>query len=60
VTFENIQGLQRQNKKLLAVLRSLTVENDEKEVQLIKDLKVNKYRQVIIVFDLKLKYCTKF
>lgn len=58
MTFENIQGLQRQNKKLLAVLRSLTVENDEKEIQLIKDLKVNKYLQIIIVFDFNFKYCT--
>lgn len=50
MTFENIQGLQSQNKKLLEVLRSLTVENDKKEIQLIKDLKVNKDFQVIYVF----------
>lgn len=40
MTFENIQGLQKQNKKLLEIVRSLSQKNDEQEVQLIKDLKV--------------------
>lgn len=40
MTFENIQGLQRQNKKLLEIVRSLSQKNDDEEVQLIKDLKV--------------------
>ncbi|XP_027851398.2 nucleoprotein TPR-like isoform X1 [Aphis gossypii] len=39
VTFENIQGLQKQNKKLLEVLRSLSKANDEQDIKLIKDLK---------------------
>jgi len=40
VTFENIQGLQNQNKKLLEVIRSLSNSNDEQEIKLIKELKV--------------------
>eukprot|EP00102_Acyrthosiphon_pisum_P012409 XP_008181542.1 PREDICTED: nucleoprotein TPR [Acyrthosiphon pisum] len=39
VTFENIQGLQKQNKKLLEIIRSLSKANDEQDIQLIKDLK---------------------
>ncbi|XP_022171411.1 nucleoprotein TPR-like isoform X3 [Myzus persicae] len=39
VTFENIQGLQKQNKNLLELVRSLAKANDEQDIQLIKDLK---------------------
>uniref|UniRef100_A0A2S2PQR5 NUA/TPR/MLP1-2-like domain-containing protein n=2 Tax=Schizaphis graminum TaxID=13262 RepID=A0A2S2PQR5_SCHGA len=39
VTFENIQGLQKQNKKLLEVVRSFSKANDEQDIKLIKDLK---------------------
>lgn len=53
MTFENIQGLQRQNKKLLEVVRSLSVENDEKEVQIIKDLKVNTYFLLIVIITVR-------
>lgn len=48
MTFENIQGLQRQNKKLLEIVRSLSQKKDEEEVQTIKDLKVLKFIITII------------
>lgn len=53
MTFENIQGLQRQNKKLLEIVRSLSQKRDEEEVQIIKDLKVFKYI-IIIMFCVRL------
>ncbi|VVC26804.1 Major intrinsic protein, conserved site [Cinara cedri] len=39
VTFENIQGLQKQNKTLLEIVRSLSKANDKQEIELISDLK---------------------
>lgn len=48
VTFENIQGLQKQNKTLLEIVRSLSKENDEQELQIISDLKV--FKEILITF----------
>lgn len=48
MTFENIQGLQKQNKTLLEIIRSLSKENDEQEIQTINNLKVFKFIFIII------------